>query len=426
MRTTDYFLLVVIAILVVLSGIFSMSDMVYGVVNQLRLKKDVEKGSKRAKIALNFASNYDTTISTILFSNNLVNIAASSLSAIVGLRIFSSLDNDLAGTITSLILLVIILIFGEICPKVIGRVFSYPLSKLLAYPILVLKYVFFPFVYVTSAFGRLLTKPITKIKESDDDEPISDEELQEMVDQIEEDEVIDEDQAELLRSAIEFKETEAHEIMTPRIDMFAFNIDDNIEELTHDDDIFAHSRIPVYKDTIDNIIGILPTKRVLKNMLAKQKINVLEMMLPVEFVPGSMPISNILSKMKNSQTHIVIVKDEFGGTDGLLTMEDILEELVGEIWDETDTPIEFYKKLNENTYVVDGSMNIDDLFELLDKELLEDNEFTSVGGWVIDKLERFAKIGDSFDYENLTVTVLDATEFTVEKVKIVKHKIEEE
>ncbi|MDY6002761.1 MAG: hemolysin family protein [Bacilli bacterium] len=426
MRTTDYFLLVVIAILVVLSGIFSMSDMVYGVVNQLRLKKDVEKGSKRAKIALNFASNYDTTISTILFSNNLVNIAASSLSAIVGLRIFSSLDNDLAGTITSLILLVIILIFGEICPKVIGRVFSYPLSKLLAYPILVLKYVFFPFVYVTSAFGRLLTKPITRIKESDDDEPISDEELQEMVDQIEEDEVIDEDQAELLRSAIEFKETEAHEIMTPRIDMFAFNIDDNIEELTHDDDIFAHSRIPVYKDTIDNIIGILPTKRVLKNMLAKQKINVLEMILPVEFVPGSMPISNILSKMKNSQTHIVIVKDEFGGTDGLLTMEDILEELVGEIWDETDTPIEFYKKLNENTYVVDGSMNIDDLFELLDKELLEDNEFTSVGGWVIDKLERFAKIGDSFDYENLTVTVLDATEFTVEKVKIVKHKIEEE
>ena len=426
MRTTDYFLLVVIAILVVLSGIFSMSDMVYGVVNQLRLKKDVEKGSKRAKIALDFASNYDTTISTILFSNNLVNIAASSLSAIVGLRIFSSLDNDLAGTITSLILLVIILIFGEICPKVIGRVFSYPLSKLLAYPILVLKYVFFPFVYVTSAFGRLLTKPITKIKESDDDEPISDEELQEMVDQIEEDEVIDEDQAELLRSAIEFKETEAHEIMTPRIDMFAFNIDDNIEELTHDDDIFAHSRIPVYKDTIDNIIGILPTKRVLKNMLAKQKINVLDMILPVEFVPGSMPISNILSKMKNSQTHIVIVKDEFGGTDGLLTMEDILEELVGEIWDETDTPIEFYKKLNENTYVVDGSMNIDDLFELLDKELLEDNEFTSVGGWVIDKLERFAKIGDSFDYENLTVTVLDATEFTVEKVKIVKHKIEEE
>ena len=426
MRTTDYFLLVVIAILVVLSGIFSMSDMVYGVVNQLRLKKDVEKGSKRAKIALDFASNYDTTISTILFSNNLVNIAASSLSAIVGLRIFSSLDHDLAGTITSLILLVIILIFGEICPKVIGRVFSYPLSKLLAYPILVLKYVFFPFVYVTSAFGRLLTKPITKIKESDDDEPISDEELQEMVDQIEEDEVIDEDQAELLRSAIEFKETEAHEIMTPRIDMFAFNIDDNIEELTHDDDIFAHSRIPVYKDTIDNIIGILPTKRVLKNMLAKQKINVLEMILPVEFVPGSMPISNILSKMKNSQTHIVIVKDEFGGTDGLLTMEDILEELVGEIWDETDIPIEFYKKLNENTYVVDGSMNIDDLFELLDKELLEDNEFTSVGGWVIDKLERFAKIGDSFDYENLTVTVLDATEFTVEKVKIVKHKIEEE
>ena len=426
MRTTDYFLLVVIAILVVLSGIFSMSDMVYGVVNQLRLKKDVEKGSKRAKIALNFASNYDTTISTILFSNNLVNIAASSLSAIVGLRIFSSLDNDLAGTITSLILLVIILIFGEICPKVIGRVFSYPLSKLLAYPILVLKYVFFPFVYVTSAFGRLLTKPITKIKESDDNEPISDEELQEMVDKIEEDEVIDEDQAELLRSAIEFKETEAHEIMTPRIDMFAFNIDDNIEELTHDDDIFAHSRIPVYKDTIDNIIGILPTKRVLKNMLAKQKINVLEMILPVEFVPGSMPISNILSKMKNSQTHIVIVKDEFGGTDGLLTMEDILEELVGEIWDETDTPIEFYKKLNENTYIVDGSMNIDDLFELLDKELLEDNEFTSVGGWVIDKLERFAKIGDSFDYENLTVTVLDATEFTVEKVKIVKHKIEEE
>ena len=338
MRPLDYVLIAIIALLVILSGIFSMSDMVYGVVNQLRLKKDVENGSKRAKVALNFAENYDTTITTILFSNNLVNIAASSLSAIVGTRVFllGGLNNaEFAGTLTSLILLVVILIFGEIVPKVVGRVYSYPLSKLLAYPILVLKYIFFPFVYITSAFGRLVTKPITKKKE-EEDAPVSDEELQEMVDQIEEDEVIDEDQAELLRSAIEFKETEAHEIMTPRVDMFAFNIEDNIEELTHDDDIFSHSRVPVYQDTIDNIIGILPTKRVLKCMLAKQKINVSEMLLPVKFVPGSMPISNILENMKKSQTHVVIVKDEFGGTDGLLTMEDILEELVGEIWDEKD------------------------------------------------------------------------------------------
>lgn len=419
-------LLVAIAILVILSGMFSMSDMVYGVVNQLRLKKDVEKGSKRAKIALNFAENYDTTITTILFSNNLVNIAASSLTALVGLYIFRSLGNDeLAGTLTSLILLVIILIFGEICPKVIGRVYSYQLSKLLAYPILVSKYVFFPFVFVTSAFGRLVTKPFTKKKE-EEDTPVSDEELQEMVDQIEEDEVIDEDQAELLRSAIDFKETEAHEIMTPRVDMFAFNIEDNIEELTHDDDIFSHSRVPVYQDTIDNIIGILPTKRVLKCMLAKQKINVQEMLLPVKFVPGSMPISNILKNMKKSQTHIVIVKDEFGGTDGLLTMEDILEELVGEIWDETDIPVEFTRRLNENTYEVDGSMNINDFFDLIEMEEIEDTDFTTVGGWVIDKLERFAKVGDEFDYKNLTVEVLDATEFTVEKVKVVVHKIEED
>ena len=419
-------LIAVIAILVILSGIFSMSDMVYGVVNQLRLKKDVEKGSKRAVIALNFAENYDTTITTILFSNNLVNIAASSLSALVGLYVFRSLGSDeLAGTLTSLILLVIILIFGEICPKVIGRVFSFQLSKLLAYPILGLKYLFFPFVFVTSSFGRLLTKPITKQKE-EEDTPISDEELQEMVDQIEEDEVIDEDQAELLRSAIEFKETEAHEIMTPRVDMFAFNIEDNIEELTHDDDIFSHSRVPVYQDTIDNIIGILPTKRVLKCMLAKQKINVSEMLLPVKFVPGSMPISNILENMKKSQTHVVIVKDEFGGTDGLLTMEDILEELVGEIWDETDIPVEFTRRLNENTYEVDGSMNINDFFDLIEMEEIEDTDFTTVGGWVIDKLERFAKVGDEFEYQNLTVEVMDATEFTVEKVKVIVHKTEED
>lgn len=415
-----------VGLLIILSGIFSMSDMVYAVVNQLRLKKDIEKGSRVSKVALNFAKDYDTTITTILFCNNLVNIAATSLATILGYEIFKSEFNttlhDLSPTIMSVVLLITLLIFGEILPKVVGRAYSFGLSKLMAYPLLILKYAFFPIVFVCSKIGALFALPFTfKGKKDSSKEEISDDELTQMVETIQDEGLIDEDQEELVKSAITFKDTEAHEIMTPSPDVFALDIDSNFSEVLLSDEAFVHSRIPVYKDNIDNIIGVLPTKTLLRSMLAKQKITrkfIESILLKPQYVPFSMGISEILEDMKQNKNHIAIVKDEYGATAGILTMEDILEELVGEIFDEMDDYVEEYTKIKRNSYEVEGSMNIDDFFELVELDKPENLDVTTVGGWTIDILERFAIVGDKFTYKNLKVTVLEVGEFTVDKILV--------
>ena len=411
-------LIIAILVLVFLSATFSASDIVYATVNKLRLKKKAQKKSKAAKIALKFAENYDQTISTILFSNNLVNIAASSLVTVLALSIY---DSALSTTIAEVILLVVILLFGELLPKVIGRAFSYRLALILAYPISVLRIIFFPIVYVTSTIGKVIAKIFIREEHNDVDE-MSDDELEELVSKIEEDGTIDEDQSELIKSVLDFKDTEAQEIMTPRVDMFAISIDADIYKLLAGDELFNHSRIPVYKGTIDNIVGILPTKQLLKSILAKEKINLKSLIIPVKFVPGAMGISEILKWMKSHKNHIVIVKDEFGGTDGLLTMEDILEELVGEMYDEMDKIKEPYTKISRNKYLVDANMNIDDFFDLCDLDIVEDKAYNSVGGWVLDYLEKFAKIGDKFKYKNIDVKVVEVTDFTVEKIEVTVHR----
>lgn len=408
---------IAIVILICLSACFSCSDIVYATVNQLRLKKDAQKGSKTAALALKFAKNYNVTITTILFSNNLVNIGATSLATVLAIETasISSVSKGFTTTIFSIILLLILLIFGEILPKVIGRTHSYILSKCFAYPILVLKYVFFPFVWLTSTIGKAVA--FIFIGKHKDEAALSDEELEEMVETIEEEGVIDEDQSELLKSAIDFKDTKAYEIMTPRVDMFAIDVDDDIKIWMKNDAIFNHSRIPVYKGTIDNIIGILPTKPLLKDILTEKLINIKSLIYPVKFVPHTMGISEILKQMKESKNHIVIVKDEFGGTEGLLTMEDILEELVGDMFDEMDSIHENVYKISRYEYIVDGSMNIEDFFEYFESSI-DDGDFTSVGGFVIDKLGRFAKKGDKFTYNDLRIEVKETTQFTVEKILV--------
>ena len=414
-------LIISIVILILLSAIFSMCDIVYASVNQLRLKKTIkEKHSKAAKIALDFAGNYDEMLRTALFMNNLVNIAASSLSAVLAIQLFkNTLGVEVGTTIMSIILLLALLIFGEIMPKVIGRAFSYRLSLLLAYPLLVLKFAFFPIVFVSKYIGKFFAYPFIHKKK---EEAISSEELQEMVETIKDEGVIDKDQSELLTNAITFKDTEAREIMTPRVEMYSLDIDDDINLLVKDDEFFTHSRIPVYKDTIDNIIGILPIKSVLRKLLANEEIDVSSLLSPVYSVPGSMGISEILDEIQKNKNHIVIVKDEYGGTDGLLTMEDILEELVGDMWDEMDEVKENYRKVTKFSYEVDGSMNIDDLFELFNLTPPDDESYETLAGYVMDKLGRFAEVGDKFTSDNLYFEVLSIEEFTVDKVLVRKKR----
>lgn len=406
-------LIIAIVILVIFSGIFSSADIVYAAVNQLKLKKEKTKPSK---LALKFAEDYETTVTTILFCNNLVNIAATSLATLLAAKIFAGMG-DGGQTLMTVIMLIVILIFGEIIPKVIGRSFSYSLSKAMAYPLYVLQIIFFPIVWVTSRVGIGISKLfIRKNRETD---AMNDDILEEFVEAIEKEGVIDEDQSDLLKNAIDFKETQAYEIMTPRIDMYAIDIDDKLEDILKDEEtLFRHSRIPVYKDSIDNIVGIVSTKVLLRNLLAKKEFSIESIMMDVINVPHTMGISEILELMKKTKKHVVVVKDEFGGTDGLLTMEDILEELVGEMWDEYDTVNVDYEKVKKNHYIVNGSMNIEEFFELVDLECPQDIDYTTVGGWVIDLLGRFGKKHDKLAFKNLRIEVLEAEEFTVEKIYV--------
>jgi CBS domain containing-hemolysin-like protein len=415
---------ILLAILLVFSSFFSCADMVYSVVNKTKLEKESKHGKKTSKLALKFANEYDKTISTVVFSNNLVNIGSSSIAAILGVQLFMPFGASFAESwgpyIMAAILLIVLIAFGEVLPKVVGRLYSYPLAKLFAYPIQFFKIIFFPFVFVTTWFGKLITKPLFKHVDVQNDKDVSDEELQEMITTIEEEGVIDESQSDYLRSAVDFKETEAHDVMTPRVDVFAFDIDDDIATLINNDEIFKYSRVPVYQDSIDNVIGILKTKLLLKEILkGNENIDIKSLIVPELNVPSGMNISTILPMFKKNHNHIAIVKDEFGGTEGIVTMEDILEELVGDIWDEMDVPEEEVIKKANNEFIVDGDMNLEDFFELysIDNDNV-DTDYDTVGGWCIDVLGRFANVGDSFDYQNIHIEILETTEFTVEKIKV--------
>ena len=417
--------IVIFTICIILSAFFSSSETVYAVVNRLRLKKDSENGNYFSKIALENVEKFDVTTSTILLGNNLVNIAAS----IFGANIFNELlapklGNALASTLSAIIVLVILLVLGEIFPKVLGMRFSFPLSKLFAIIIKCLKYLFFPIVWPISKLAGLLFRP--KKEEVDDEEKeesVTDDELIEMAEAIEEEGLIDESQLELVKSAIDFTDITAYEIMTPRVDVFGYDINDDISELTKNIEIFSHSRIPVYDGSLDNIIGVVKSIEVLKllnNGITNIDIN--DLLEEPYYVPESKQISSILEEFKSSHHHLAIVKDEYGGTDGLLTMEDILEELVGDMWDEMDEVKENYRKVTKFSYEVDGSMNIDDLFKLFNLTPPDDESYETLAGYVMDKLGRFAEVGDKFTSDNLYFEVLSIEEFTVDKVLVRKKR----
>ena len=281
-------------------------------------------------------------------------------------------------------------------------------------------YLFFPITFTMRKFLSLITGGIKKAREDEivDKDVYSEDELQEMVNEIEESGLIDEDKSELIKSAIEFSETEAYEIMTPRVDVFSYDIEDDISELIEQKEIFKYSRIPVYEGTIDNIIGILPTKLLLRYVLSETPIDVRKILRPPYFVHHSKGISDLLNEFKEQETHIAIVIDEYGGTEGIITIEDIIEEIVGEIWDESDEVDEPVVELGEDHYLIDGGYNLEDFFELLDIEEDEETDYDTVGGWCLDQLDRFAVEGDEFTYEGYQITITEVGAFTVEEIEV--------
>ena len=413
----------IVAICSLFSMFFSAADMVYGMVDKDRLNREKGKKEKRAKLALNIAEDYELSISAILLGNNIVNVFASSIVTIIGLTLSS---NPEVGTIIATIAFTaFIIIFCEFIPKAFAKRFNYSLSLTFAYPVIFFKYLFFilvwPIAKLFKLFGKLFAK---KSKEEDQ---IDEDVLTEMVDAIVEEGILEENEADILRSAIDLNDIEAFEIMTPRVDVLAIDIEDDINEIIKDKKIFKYSRIPVYEGTIDNIVGVLPINALAKKLLAGEKVDdILSMCYKPIVVPRNHQILDVLKEFKKTKIHIAIVIDEYGGTEGIVTMEDILEEIVGDIFDENDEIEEEYIEKGNGIYIVDGTMNIDDFFELIDYDEEVETDYTTVGGFCQDILDRFAKKGDEFDFAHYHFKVLEADEFTVEKLKVVDLEFEED
>lgn len=409
---------VVIFVMVCFSAYFSASEIAFNTANKMRLRRAADEGSKTAKMAYNIAENFTISLSTILVGNNLANIAVSTCTTLIVMNLFPG-NVGAASLIATILVTVVILICGEIVPKVLSKQHADTVARLVAIPTRVLTVIVSPIVAIVMALLFVLRKLWGK--DRDDSEPtVTEEELSSIIDTIEEEGVIDEDQGELLQSALEFHDITVEKIMTPRINVTAFDIDDTETIRTLLADTAQFSRIPVYEGSVDNIIGILSLNRYYKAAMDGQTPDIRALLMKPCKLHKTMKLPAALARLRDQKMHLAIVIDEFGGTLGVVTMEDILEELVGDIWDDTDIIVTECYPTGENTYEVSGDMNIEDCFDEVAFKAPESFscEYTTMGGWAIEMLEANPHVGDSFSYENLFVIVSDMDEERVTKLTL--------
>ncbi len=379
---------------------------------KIRLRAKAEDGDKGAKRVLKLADNYDRLLTTILIGNNIVNILASSLFTLLMIALIPK-NEGLATTLSTVILTVVILIFGEITPKVLAKEFPEGFARFSAPFINVLAWLLIPFTFLFGLWKKLLLK-IFKHKE---DNAITDDELKILVEEAEHEGGINAQESDLIRSAIEFNDLEAKDILVPRVDVIAIDCQTPLTEV---DKIFMetrYSRLPVYKDTVDNIIGILHEKDFIKQRL-DENFSLEKASKPAIFVVSTTKISAVLQQLQKSKSHMAVVSGEFGDTVGIITMEDILEELVGEIWDEHDEVLSDITQESETEYKVLGSTSVNDLCAYFDLGNVESDSAT-VGGWVIDMLGKVPDEGDELVYQNLQLTVAKTEFRRITELKVV-------
>lgn len=397
---SDTVSLIIIFICIVFSAYFSATETAFSTMNHTRMKMMADKGNRTAALALNLVSNYDRLLSTILIGNNLVNIMLTSLATLLCVR---WLGEDSGASASTLITTVVVLIFGEISPKSIAKespesfaMFSAPLLKFF---ITLLT----PANFLFSQWKKLLSK----IFKSSEERGMTDEELLTLVEEAEQEGGIDKEEGSLIRSAIEFMDLETLDVYTPRVNIVAISKDADKEEIANTFMETGFSRLPVFEDDIDHIVGIVNQKD-FHNYVYRTDKKLEDIIRPVSFIMPSMKIGALLKQLQEGKSHIAIIIDEFGGTEGLITIEDIVEELVGDIWDEHDRVVREIEKVSDSEYIVTGTANVNKVFEELDIE--KDFEVTSVSGWIMEVLERVPKEGDHFISDGLEVTVLHMQE----------------
>lgn len=405
------------------SNYFSSSEMAYSSCNRLRLESARDGGSKRAAIAVRIIDRFDDTLSAILIGNNLVNIAASSIGSVLVILIAG---DDRYAWVSTVVITVLVIIFGETMPKIIAKNSANRIALSHAYFVHGLTIILMPLIWVVVGLTKLITSGF-KGEEADSDEEAAAMELSSIIETAEDEDVLDEDRSELVQAAIDFSDVMASEVMTARVDVVALDIDDDWNEQLATIDSAPYSRIPVYEDSIDNVIGVLYLNHFLKALTDEKNPDIRSMLMPPCYVYKTMKMPAVLNELRRAKQHLAIVTDEYGGTLGVLSMEDVLEQLVGEIWDDTDEVEEEIVERPDGQYELDGDMVISDFLELVGiKEKDFEAESETVGGWTIEMFGAFPKPGDSFEYENMSVTVLEMDGLRVEKVLVKLHPQNEE
>lgn len=411
-------LVIGIFLCILLSAFFSASEMAYSSCNQLRLENLEEEGDPRAKAAKYISDHFDFALSTILIGNNLVNIAASSLASVLLILLLGEQKGDRYAWAATLVLTLLVIIFGETIPKIKAKKNANSFSLRAAYPIRVLMVILTPVIWVVIQLVQLVSL-LFRGETIEDDPEEAVEELQNIIETAEDEDVLDEERSELVRSAIDFSDISVSEVMTARVDVYAIDIEDSWEDILELVERSQYSRIPVYQDSVDNIIGVLYLNRFLKAMTEPGVTDIRTLLMPPVYVYKTMKLPDVLGKLRKAKQHLAIVADEYGGVAGVVSMEDVLEQIVGEIWDETDVVEEEVIQRSEKEFEVDGDMMVSDFLELA--ELDEDDfecESETIGGWTVERFGEFPKVGDSFEYENLKVTVLAMDGRRVEKVLV--------
>ena len=405
--------LTVILLCVIFSAYFSASETAFSCLSRARIKTMAENGNSKAKLVLSMSENYDTLISTILVGNNIVNILASSLTTLL---LYEVLVNhpDAVTTLSTAITTIVILIFGEVGPKTIANerpeefaMFSAPFLKFLMT-------VLTPVTFLFKGIKKLLAAFL----KSDNSRAVTEEELLTIVEEAEQEGELDEQEGTLIRSAIEFSEQEAIDVLTPRIDIVGVPKNATKDEIAKTFAETGYSRLPIYEDSIDHITGIIYLKD-FYNKIYNSKETVESIIRPALYTTQSKKVGELLKELQCKKLHIAVVLDEYGATVGIVTLEDILEELVGEIWDQHDEVTEEIVTAKENEYIVLGSTNIEEMFEELGIETEEEFDVQTVSGWVMDKLGHIPNVGDTFESNNLLVTVTEMDERRVDKIKVV-------
>ncbi len=402
-----------IIICIYMSGYFSSTEIALTSVNEVRMENEAEDGNKRAQKVLRILDKFDNALSAILIGNNLVNIAASALTSVFMLLLMGTDRWTFIGTI---VVTVLVIIFGETIPKITAKMTANTTAMKNSSVIWMMMTVLKPFIALIVWLVELITSGMKDESEEPDDEE-SVEELHSIIDTAEDEGVIDADQSEIVQAAIDFSSISAFEVMTARVDIDAINVEDSVEEILAEIEDSPYTRFPVYEDSIDNIIGTLHLNHLLRAMSEDEDVDLRSLLMPPCFVYKTMKLPKVLNTLKSAKQHLAVVTDEYSGTLGVISMEDVLEQIVGDIWDETDEVEPELIRADETSFEVDGDMIIDDFLELTGINSEEfDYMSDTIGGFCIEYLEKFPKAGDHFTYEDYEIYVEEVDDRRVTRV----------